>query len=400
MPFKLEALFTQAIIWTRCVYALSTISDTIKVTLKEAGDKYELLLTAVNINKTSSLTCTFRQEFFHTFTIEGDLPVVNNTQTFSFLINSKTMNVCFKDCENTESLKMLLIHENVPDSSQIFSNKLFVEAMRTNGVTKNYSLTFRPGYTSDDLKISRVYARLVRTQDQEDRVHHLVMDIRILKKFLSMFGQGLEDFRLEVYPSARKMLLHGFNRKELLSQKNASLATQPMSLSMQLSLNDLVDENTLPGDEKHTIAFRLRDFRTFVQLAGAESGECSIKFSYEGSPIVFERRIARGEHDRCEVCLFTLTMISDSEAAESAPFAEPAKQPQSAESLFVSEPAESTAPAQIVWDSENRDTATQDRPRSPPATARAQENPQPEPLPFDPDQLDPTQVPIAKGLFD
>ncbi|KAG7711459.1 hypothetical protein KL948_000101 [Ogataea haglerorum] len=235
--------------------------------------------------------------------------------------------------------------------------------------------------------------------DQEDRVHHLVMEIRILKKFLSMFGQGLEDFRLEVYPSARKMLLHGFNRQELLSQKNASLATQPMSLSMQLSLNDMVEENTLPGDEKHTVAFRLRDFRTFVQLAGAESGECSIKFSYEGSPIVFERRIARREHEQREMCVFTLTMISDSEAIEAAPFAEPAKQPRSAESLFVSEPAEATAPAQIVWNNEPRDTATEDRPRSPPATAR-EIDPRPEQLPFDPDQLDPTQVPIAKGLFD
>ncbi|KAH3666200.1 hypothetical protein OGAPHI_004389 [Ogataea philodendri] len=422
MPFKLEAQIAEPVIWTRAVYALSTISDTIKFTLRESDGDYEINLTAINTSKTSSLTCTFKHDFFQSLTVEGEVPVLESIQTFSFLINSKTMNVCFKDCENARELKLLVIHEGFEDSTHIFSNKLFVESLSTNGVTKNYSLMFRPGFSSHDLKISHVYRKLLRSQDrgshdytEHDKVHLLVMEIRVLKKFLGMFGHGLEDFKVELYPEARKILLHGYNRQELLSRQNTSWASQPMSLSMQLSLNDITEDNCAEGDDKSSASFRLRDFRTFVQLSGADAGDCSIIYSYAGSPVVFEKVHTRSEKARTPVCVVTLTMIGDGESIDATQLRERDDNVKSVDTLFVSEsggqehePAqyedsatqnpEETGLNQIFWENQKYHRATKHSAATPASQAGP---PAPAQMPdIDPAHLEPTQVPVAKGLFD
>ncbi|GMG00419.1 unnamed protein product [[Candida] boidinii] len=393
MPFKFEAEIETADaknLWTRSIYSLSTLSDTTKITIRqplntinqnaevnqnqdnEENDNgtAELQLTAVNFTKTSSLNCAFDKSFFKTFKIDGELPNDaikdddNKAKCFSFLVNSKNLTVLFKDCgEDSTKFKFIVIdedgnntdddsHEN--DTNKVkksrFMNKFFVELDTNTGLTKKYTLNFIKAKEAFDYKINSVHNHILLRQDANDRkllensvvlpnvnrIHSLTISTDILRNFLSIFPSQLEDFRLEIYPNLRRILFHGYNRQQLLTQKStsrysnnnrnystaSSFESQPMTLSSQLSLNDLVTENfysTSNEEEdkkfKYQVSFRLRDFKIFVNLIGPTYSEfgisedkhlrmnhqilalnsedennCDIIFSSSGAPIIFEKK--------------------------------------------------------------------------------------------------------------
>lgn len=390
MPFKFEAEIETADaknLWTRSIYSLSTLSDTTKITIRQPLDTItrvtasnqnidendngtaELQLTAVNFTKTSSLNCAFDKSFFKTFKIDGELPNDaiqdddNKAKCFSFLVNSKNLTVLFKDCgEDSKKFKFIVIdedristddsHEN--DINKVkksrFMNKFFVELDTNTGLTKKYTLNFIKAKESFDYKINSIHNHILLRQNAKDRkliedsfvlpninrIHSLTILTDILRNFLSIFPSQLEDFRLEIYPNLRRILFHGYNRQQLLTQKSttrngnnnrnystaASFESQPMTLSSQLSLNDLVTENfysTSDEEEdkkfKYQVSFRLRDFKIFVNLIGPTYSEfgisedkqsrmnhqilalnsedennCDIIFSSSGAPIIFEKK--------------------------------------------------------------------------------------------------------------
>ncbi|GMF21756.1 unnamed protein product [[Candida] boidinii] len=330
----------------------------------------ELQLTAVNFTKTSSLNCAFDKSFFKTFKIDGELPNDaikgddNKAKSFSFLVNSKNLTVLFKDCgEDSKKFKFIVIdeegnntdddsHEN--DTNKVkksrFMNKFFVELDTNTGLTKKYTLNFIKAKEAFDYKINSVHNHILSRQDANDRkliensvvlpnvnrIHSLTISTDILRNFLSIFPSQLEDFRLEIYPNLRRILFHGYNRQQLLTQKStsrysnnnrnystaSSFESQPMTLSSQLSLNDLVTENfysTSNEEEdkkfRYQVSFRLRDFKIFVSLIGPTYSEfgisedkhlrmnhqilalnsedennCDIIFSSSGAPIIFEKK--------------------------------------------------------------------------------------------------------------
>lgn len=393
MPFKFEAEIETADaknLWTRSIYSLSTLSDTTKITIRqplntinqntEGNQNHdtdendngiaELQLTAVNFTKTSSLNCAFDKSFFKTFKIDGELPNDaikgddNKAKSFSFLVNSKNLTVLFKDCGvDSKKFKFIVIdeegnntdddsHEN--DTNKVkksrFMNKFFVELDTNTGLTKKYTLNFIKAKEAFDYKINSVHNHILSRQDANDRkliensvvlpnvnrIHSLTISTDILRNFLSIFPSQLEDFRLEIYPNLRRILFHGYNRQQLLTQKStsrysnnnrnystaSSFESQPMTLSSQLSLNDLVTENfysTSNEEEdkkfKYQVSFRLRDFKIFVSLIGPTYSEfgisedkhlrmnhqilalnsedennCDIIFSSSGAPIIFEKK--------------------------------------------------------------------------------------------------------------
>ncbi|VEU22069.1 DEKNAAC103101 [Brettanomyces naardenensis] len=379
MPFKLVASLQSPdskSLWTRSIYALSTVSDVIKLTIrqpdpgqpKEPKSYSEILLTAINLTKTSSLNCSFRLAFFKTFQIDGVLPDgapdgdLNRAFCFSILLNSKTLNVLFKDCgENSETFKLCLIHEDEKAGmrDRVFSNKLFIEFNTKTDMTKRYSVNFRPGRESFDLRIEHVHQEMLNEQSLNDeqggeedsvnpRVHHIIIDTFVLRNFIGMFPSSLEDFKIEVYPNARKLLFHGFNRQEALSARKkrlSALTSWPMSLSIQVSLNDLAYENIRAQREtvtepdhnkfKHQVSLRLRDLRTFIQLIslnymslgeevssdaltkGMGGNYCEFMFTEPGCPIVFERRYYDGDNESGnECCRITLIEITDGEVGK------------------------------------------------------------------------------------
>ena len=391
MPFKFLTTLDSASsksLWTRSIYALSTASDVIKITLRQAnnivvGDPRpnysELLLTAINITKTSSLNCSFRSNFFSTFKIDGYLPDeaitgdCNIARCFSILVNSKTLNVLFKDCgENSETFKLLLIHEDSNSKKdRIFSNKLFIELETKTGMTKRYSVNFRIGKESFDLRVEHIYLEMLRDQSLSDdvqklekerttenpsesdnaipRVHKIVLETSILRNFIAMFSNALEDFKIEIYSNARKMQFHGFNRQKALSARTkiTPLSNQPMSLSIQMSLNDLIYDN-IPSTEgagskikeKFQVSFRLRYMRTFIQLIGNDyafhassdssnqphrylrdmldeigNNYCEILLIQPSFPTVFSRKYRKDDNaeDGPVCCQITLITATDSE---------------------------------------------------------------------------------------
>lgn len=391
MPFKFEAELQDQnckSLWTRSIYALSTVSDTIKITLRQASnndtsnptngkkEQSQVLLTAVNFSRTSSLNCSFNVNFFQSFKIDGTLPDQavsgdpNNARCFSLLVNSRTLNILFKDCgENSETFKLLLIHEGSPNPhDRIFSNRLFIEFRTKAGMTKRYTVNFRLGRESADLHIEQTHVEMLqqqyfkdkeapdgeqKTNDEDEhssRVHQIILESFILRNFISMFPVALEDFKIEIYPNVRKLLFHGFNRQDALStrKKMSNLTTQPMSLSIQLNLSDLAFENILRTSsdpkrqkEKYQVSLRLRNLRTFIQLIGADffmaegnsvstevggmgghhssieeigNNYCEIMMSKSGCPIVFERKYYADNADmNVPCCQVTLIAITDSE---------------------------------------------------------------------------------------
>ncbi|QOU18825.1 hypothetical protein BRETT_001896 [Brettanomyces bruxellensis] len=389
MPFKFLATLSSASsksLWTRSIYALSTASDVIKITFRQKiknsamndprANYPELLLTAVNITKTSSLNCSFRSNFFSTFTIDGYLPDestpddCNMARCFSILVNSKTLNVLFKDCgENSKTFKLLLIHENSNEKrDRIFSNKLFIELETKAGMTKRYSVNFRIGKESFDLRVEHIYLEMLKdqsltdnikefrkgsstdnkseTNDTGNRVHQIILETSILRNFIAMFSNTLEDFKIEMYPNARKIQFHGFNRQKALSARTklTPLSNQPMSLSIQVSLNDLIYDNIMKTSDtnskmkdKFQVSFRLRYMRTFIQLIGNDysfhdssiqthdhsrdilngigNNYCELLLIGPAFPIVFDRKYREDDisEDGPVCCEITLIAATDSE---------------------------------------------------------------------------------------
>lgn len=345
-------------LWTRSIYALSVVSDVIKLTIRQCDPNKpsdpdiqhaEVLLTAVNLSKTASLNCCFRDSFFGTFTVEGQLPYEslaedpNKALSFSFLANSKTLNVLFKECgDQCTKAKLMLIWESDRDQMEhpiidsLFANKLFIEFETRTDMTKRYTVHFRPGKEAVDLQIRYNFQTRLTAQYGKpiDEVKHLIVDTFIVSNFIRMFPGSIDDFRIEVFPNSRKLVFHGFNRQDALSvsKRLDNLAGQPMSLSIEINLNDVAYENIVQDEDpqanrkaKDQVSLRLRDLRVFIQLISVNYGTfeqdsddsaaygtnyCEMMFSTGGEPIAFERRYSGGDG---ECCTITLMSITDSE---------------------------------------------------------------------------------------
>ncbi|GMG21026.1 unnamed protein product [Ambrosiozyma monospora] len=369
MPFKLTLELGSGDakkLWTRSIFSLSTISDNIKLTIRQKPEDEidvpegepasfdEILLTAVNLSKTTSLTCLFRSNFFTSFAIEGELPNdkpagddLNNARSFGFMINSKNLNVLFKDCgENSDHFKMVVIYgEHRQDfrKNMLFrySNKLYVEFKTKNELLKKYSLNFNnASRDSYDLKVWSEYRRILTLQqpfdddDDQDvvenlegtdgqRVRYLAMDVLIFKKLLQLYSNYIEDFKIEIREKVAKLIFGGFNRTDLLTGpgapgtgKSNHLKTQQrdlisnncVTLSATLSLSDIyysnIEEPKDPEAPEHIVqvSFKLKDFKTYINLISFNvsnkqsdafaltENAVEIMFTTPGFPIVFERK--------------------------------------------------------------------------------------------------------------
>ncbi|GME79423.1 unnamed protein product [Ambrosiozyma monospora] len=369
MPFKLTVELGSGDakkLWTKSIFSLSTISDNIKLTIRQKPEEDidiqdgeptsfdEILLTAVNLSKTTSLTCLFRSNFFTSFAIEGELPNekpvgddLNNARSFGFMINSKNLNVLFKDCgENSDHFKMVVIYgEHRQDfrKNMLFrySNKLYVEFKTKNELLKKYSLNFNnASRDSYDLKVWSEYRRILTLQqpfdedDDEDvvenleendgqRVRYLAMDVLIFKKLLQLYSNYIEDFKIEIREKVAKLIFGGFNRTDLLTGPGAPgtgksnyLKTQQrdlinnscVTLSATLSLSDIYYSNIEePKDSEapehiDQVSFKLKDFKTYINLISFNvsnkqsdafaltENAVEIMFTTPGFPIVFERK--------------------------------------------------------------------------------------------------------------
>lgn len=398
MPFRLELEIKSKAaraLWTKAISAFHTIADSFKIDIrkgKETGfDKYgrncysELVFTSTNKTRTTVICISFKECFFKKFQIEGEISSrssgpskndrqINYADSYTMIVSSQDMNILFKDCgDDSVSWKIFMLSGDEL-THMVYSNKLFVEFDTKSGMKKKYSVSYRPSEMTYENRIHYIYLKFLENQqrldgggememdnedefgmsdgcgdEDEDRVHRIAMDTNIFKQFLQMFPLKLEDMKMEVSPDDGMITFKGYNRQQLVS-KDDNIFKKPMSLTIRMRLNTIIYNNIKESaeDKKLQVSFRLRNFKTFIQLinfnysdfkdyseddkdslntvrnynshatsAISEEGDnvCDIMFSKPGYPIIFERRyLIEGKHDAIECCSVTLTEVTDGES--------------------------------------------------------------------------------------
>lgn len=396
MPFRFELELkakSSRALWTRAIGALHTISDSLKIDIRQGTETghdeqgrrcySELVFSSMNKTKTSVMKISFKECFFRMFRIEGEITdnvtrtmtnVENYAKNYSLIINSRDMNTLFKDCaDDAESWKIFLIAGN-EISQMIYSNRLFVEFETKAGLKKKYSVSYRPSMFGCDSKISFIYLKTLENQrlsdeqeergvleddgfdlleeEEDERVHRIAINTLILKRFIQVFPQQIEDFRLEIRPKEKSLVLIGYNRQNIIGRGD-SVVNKPMNLSIQIQLNQIAYNNVREYKEDRDIkdiqvSFRLRNFKMFIQLISTgftgfnsdddntksnkrsrtissygrgfsndyEDNICDIIFSKSGYPIIFEKKyFTDGDNEILECCSISLTEVTDGESS-------------------------------------------------------------------------------------
>ncbi|OUT22616.1 hypothetical protein CAS74_002360 [Pichia kudriavzevii] len=386
MPFRFELELkakSSRALWTRAIGALHTISDSLKIDIRQGTETghdeqgrrcySELVFSSMNKTKTSVMKISFKECFFRMFRIEGEITdnvtrtmtnVENYAKNYSLIINSRDMNTLFKDCaDDAESWKIFLIAGN-EISQMIYSNRLFVEFETKAGLKKKYSVSYRPSMFGCDSKISFIYLKTLENQrlsdeqeergvleddgfdlleeEEDERVHRIAINTLILKRFIQVFPQQIEDFRLEIRPKEKSLVLIGYNRQNIIGRGD-SVVNKPMNLSIQIQLNQIAYNNV-----RYTSFIPTQEFQMFIQLISTgftgfnsdddntksnkrsrtissydrgfsndyEDNICDIIFSKSGYPIIFEKKyFTDGDNEILECCSISLTEVTDGESS-------------------------------------------------------------------------------------
>lgn len=380
MPFRAEFELqnkSAKSLWTRTISALYNISDSFKIVIRqrvksdsdneeddEVVDKdnnnySELVFSAMNKTKTTIFTISFKKCFFSKFEIDGELDefldddIQNLARCYTLIVNSKDMNILFKDCgEDAKRWKIfLLVGDDQKVNHIAYSNKLFVEFDTETGMKKKYSIRYRPGLNILDSRIQYIYLKTLENQkkqdegledsfDDDERVNRIAIQVNILNRFLQIFPTVLEDFQISVIPQTGVLMLKGYNRNHLANRVE-SLINRPMTLNIKMKLDQLIYHNIKESNDPSEVSIRLKNFKTFIQIiSGAlniandqksersshkyvesinkeDDSICDIMFSNPGYPVIFERRYFSDHSDTLkESCSITLTAISDGESSK------------------------------------------------------------------------------------
>lgn len=367
MPFRFEIELKAKdarLLWTKTIHSFLSIMDCFKITIRQSNNeksRNELIFSVNNKTKTTLMCTTFNESFFKSFIIQGELPLAapenddeNRGHAFSFWVNTKDMDILFKDCaDDSEHWKIFLICAD-EISNQVYNNRMFVEFTTKSGMVKKYSINYQQGYPSFNLQYRFAYHKILKMQNKENnlvsepyKVNRIAIDPNILKRFLGMFPASLQDFKIEIYPNRGSLKFSGFNRQELLSKSSAAFnhKDKSMTLDIMLLLEDINFSNINPystneeqlNDSIH-VSFRLRDFKSFVSLVSSNLSHfmdtldtqtknigtghnlntpvLDVMFTIPGEPIIVERcYFLDMENEMAECCKVTLIEITDSESS-------------------------------------------------------------------------------------
>lgn len=406
--FELKAKDSRAL-WTKAINAFHTISDSFKIVIFQGTESgvdalgrkcfSEIEFITMNKTKTTVLNVSFKECFFKRFSITGEIATGeseryrvtgnqfthNYAKSYTLIVNSQDMNILFKDCgDDAISWKVFMLAGN-EISHMVYSHKLFVEFDTRSGMKKKYSIAFRPGINTSDDRIHCIYLKTLENQkmrdeilegaangsgaavgefddanlfdeEEDERIHRVALNTLILRRFIQSFPPTLEDFQIGIAPIEGTIFFKGFNRQQITS-KVESMSNRPMTLSIRMRLDQIVYNNIrdlgLRGDEdnneksanEHHISFRLKNFKTFIQIIsgnlsvfndedtngksrakavesfeegitlGDDDNICDIMFSKPGYPIIFEKRyFMNGVSEMQECSSVTLTEVTDGES--------------------------------------------------------------------------------------
>ena len=261
-------------IWSKTILALSLISDQIKFCISEST----IALSAISNTKTNNGEIVFNKNFFGRYQVNLNNCISegfdNETLSYSFIVNASHLSILFKNFDITSSIKFIIKFND--------SFKMLTEIKRKM-ILKQYQINYQPIRNENETShIIKEYKHLVNTSD---RVKHLIIEQVILKNFFDIIPLSTEDFKIEIKND--KVIFNGFT-KQILRDKQ--YLKQPMSITISLSLNELVNSN-ISSDSNYQINFKLKFFKVFINLVnfiGQDNDNFDIYFKEPGDPILFE----------------------------------------------------------------------------------------------------------------
>lgn len=304
------------LIWSKSIISLAAISEHIKFTVSFDN----ISLSAINQARTTHAEIIFSKKFFGEYFVDySDIldegfdktPLEDDSPTYSFLVNSKHLALLFKNLDASDLEYICFkIYWNKSVLTK-FKYCLLIEIKTKQLIIKKYQTTYQP-VARNKLLIGRMYQDALRQQKQssedknDNHIHHIVIEYIILKQFLDMISSAIEDFKIEL--KREKILFTGYTQQIV---KDKEYLKQPMSVTISLSLDELVDSNINmePGNmAEKCINFRLKDFKNFINLlpilkpsSTSENNDeylnletidndanVEIFFKGQGSPILYE----------------------------------------------------------------------------------------------------------------
>lgn len=277
--------------FARCCLSLANISGQLCLSFTEN----ELYILAVNAVKTGNGEVSFRSSFFRDYTFNTHDILSDGhhqpSRNYSFVVSAKLMAMLFR---GLDSNAVNYVHFGVECSESTPSSrryKLNVEIFTKKQVLKKYQI----GYLPVVFIPTDVPARYYQLHEK-NRINQFSLEAPTYKLFIDMVPTASDDFKIEA-----KLKKLTFLASPPLTAKETDYLKQPMLISVQMSVDDLV--LTTLGDTTVAVNFRLKDFRNYINLITAfkrdvrlsteytsENPTIDAYFSEPGEPILFTYR--------------------------------------------------------------------------------------------------------------
>lgn len=272
--------------WARSVVALATVSDLIRF----AVSGRTLSIHAVNSSRTTHAEMVFLRPFFREYTFnptsilaEGfhEDETDHEDSCYSFIVTLRHVVMLFRSLDAANVSYVSLRVDCTPTTTAARRYKLNIEVLTKRLVLKKYQVAYQPVEYQ-----KTAIANFYKLAD----VHFFKTEHAVLKLFLDMAPVSTEDFSIAVKP--HKVTFGAFTKQIL---KDRELLKQPMLITILIATDELADTNM--EDVEAAVSFRLKDFRTFVNLVANirelpdESDKtCHVEayFRRSSDPIVFE----------------------------------------------------------------------------------------------------------------
>ncbi|ODV78434.1 uncharacterized protein CANTADRAFT_52464 [Suhomyces tanzawaensis NRRL Y-17324] len=301
-------------IWSKAIHSLASISDHIKFVVSTE----ELTLSSVNSARTSHAEIRFKKRFFHEFSVdftniinEGYEEHEDGSNSYSFLINSKHLATLFRNLDANDLDYICFRIHWAHDSNSAMKYKLLIEIKTRKLIIKKYLAGYQPLFRKKVI-IADIYKDQLQKNDDsidENRINYIMIEQMVPKQFLDMIPSSTEDFKIEIKND--KILFSGYTKQVL---KDREYLKQPMSLTITLNLDELLNSNLMMARDKDPlkkcINFRLKEFKNFMNLISTlnmsnsnneigegyvnlnesePNGDCfAIYFRNPGDPVLFE----------------------------------------------------------------------------------------------------------------
>lgn len=254
--------------FAKCCLTLANISGQICFSFSETA----LYLLAISPTKTGNGEISFHNSFFRDYACDTTDILKEGynekAKNYSFVISAKLISMLFR---GLDSNTVNYIHfgveckESTPNSR---SYKLNVEIFTKKQVLKKYQI----GYLPVEFVLTDIPAQYHQLH-KDNSINHFSIEASIYKLFIDMVPLASDDFKIEA-----KLKKLTFLASTALTVKEVDYLKQPMLISVQMSVDDLI--LTSLGGTTAAVNFRLKDFRNYINLITALKRDVRLSSEY------------------------------------------------------------------------------------------------------------------------